>query len=72
MPKRKPVFIRTLDADVWAKIRRGAGSRDLEVGEYIARLQQVHDLARRFAGGEITAHEFKTALDRLGMGEVRL
>ncbi len=68
MPERKPVFVRNMDADVWAKIKRGAGSRDLEVGPYIVKLQQVHDLARRFAAGEIGAADFRKALDQLGMG----
>ena len=72
MPELTTLNIRNIDADAVARAKRAAAARDMTIGEYVARLVDLHDAMRAFAD---TAHaegyQVATELEALGLATVR-
>lgn len=62
--------IRNIDADAVARAKRAAASRDMTLGEYIARLVDLHERARALADGDYYV-QLATELEALGLSTVR-
>lgn len=61
--------IRNIDADAVERLKRAAGVRGLLIGQYVARLADLHEAVRARADAGDDA--LQAELDALGLGTVR-
>lgn len=65
--------IRKIDTDAVARAKRAAASRDMTLGEYVARLVDLHDAMRALADDyeQVGSPAVGTHLEALGLATVR-
>lgn len=73
-PALTTLNIRNIDADAVARAKRAAASRDMTIGEYVARLVDLHDAMRALADSQTSDgrwEQVETELATLGLATVR-
>lgn len=61
--------IRNIDSETVMQVKRAAAARQMTLGQYIARLADLHDAMRQLADDNV--HQVARALEALGLQTVR-
>lgn len=63
------LFIRNIDEAAVERIKRAAAARQMTLAEYLARLSQLHDIARQHA--DAGCDQLTIELEAIGLQTVR-